>query len=326
MKRISVVIPLYNRAGLITATLRSVERQRRRPDEVIVVDDHSTDASAETVRRFAGASPLTVRLCFNRRRKGVSGATNCGIAAAAGEYVALLDSDDLWAPNHLSQLERGLELFPEAGIAFSRVRVFGDALDAAAKEREFTAATAGCLGAAFLRKGGDRWLSGERLLFALLDGGVPFRCQAALLRKELIMRRGLLFNENITFTQDAQFLTIAAYYTAFLYVDVPGLLLRRHPENDGDTVYARKTEDSYDHRVREMKTFFRKARLTPEERGALRKRLIALHGSLLRLRGGPGNGWRTAAEAMRLLAAVPSARSVKAVLKVILQENQLWQK
>jgi glycosyltransferase involved in cell wall biosynthesis len=318
MKRISAVIPLHNRQTLIIETLRSVERQRRRPDEVIVVDDHSTDGSAEVVRRFAATTPLAVRLLSNDRRKGVSGATNCGIAAASGDYVALLDSDDLWIPVHLAQLERGLERFSEAGIAFSAIRVFGDAADTPVKEQEFVAAVASCLGKAFVSKGEGNWFSRPDLLCTLLEDGVPFRCQAALFRKGLFA--GQLFDENIAYTQDAQFLTIAARRAAFLYVAVTGLLLRRHGGNDGDGAYEDKIAASYERRVKGLKAFFAQQRLTTAERKALKKRLVALQSDVMRVRGAAVNRAGKLVEMLRLFASVPCCRSVKTALKVAFRE------
>ena len=83
---ISVVIPLYNKQLEIGAAVRSVLAQTRPPQEIIVVDDGSTDGGAES------GSPL-VRLVVNA---GVCAARNRGIAESTGEYIALLDADDAW--------------------------------------------------------------------------------------------------------------------------------------------------------------------------------------------------------------------------------------
>jgi glycosyltransferase involved in cell wall biosynthesis len=96
----SVVIPLYNKVGQIAATLGSVLSQTLAPREVIVIDNGSTDGSVEAVA--AMAHPL-VRLLHEERR-GPGPARNRGIAEAASDWVAFLDADDLWAPNHLEVL------------------------------------------------------------------------------------------------------------------------------------------------------------------------------------------------------------------------------
>jgi glycosyltransferase involved in cell wall biosynthesis len=105
--RISVVIAAYNAAGLLEETLGSVAAQTRRPDEVIVVDDGSTD---DTAKR-AAISGVRVISTPNR---GVSAARNTGIAAASGDWIAMLDADDLWHPEKLARQAQALSLAPDA--------------------------------------------------------------------------------------------------------------------------------------------------------------------------------------------------------------------
>jgi GT2 family glycosyltransferase len=93
-----VVIPAYNREEMVKRALRSVQAQRRRPAEVIVVDDASTDATAKV------AEELGARVVRHERNRGEGGARNTGIASASQPWVALLDSDDEWLPHHLETL------------------------------------------------------------------------------------------------------------------------------------------------------------------------------------------------------------------------------
>lgn len=96
----SVVIPLYNKAGQIASTLASVLAQTLPPHEVIVIDNGSTDGSVEAVAAIVHPS---LRLLHEDRR-GPGPARNRGIAEATGAWIAFLDADDLWAPNHLEVL------------------------------------------------------------------------------------------------------------------------------------------------------------------------------------------------------------------------------
>ena len=96
----SVVIPLYNKVGQITATLHSVLSQTVPAREVIVVDNGSTDGSVEAV---AAISHPLLRLVREEQR-GPGPARNRGIAEATGDWIAFLDADDLWAPNHIEVL------------------------------------------------------------------------------------------------------------------------------------------------------------------------------------------------------------------------------
>lgn len=108
----TVVIPLYNKEHEIEATLRSVLSQTRRPEEIVVVDDGSTDRSAEVVDRLG--SPL-VRL-IRQPNAGVSAARNRGIAEAHGSHIALLDGDDCWEPGYLAAMERLIDDYPDCGL------------------------------------------------------------------------------------------------------------------------------------------------------------------------------------------------------------------
>lgn len=108
---ISVVIPLYNKAAEIEATLRSVLCQTLPPREIIVVDDGSTDGSAEIVERVAPSAVTLVR----QANGGVSAARNRAMRIASGRWVALLDGDDLWCPDHLACLASLIGRYPDCG-------------------------------------------------------------------------------------------------------------------------------------------------------------------------------------------------------------------
>jgi glycosyltransferase involved in cell wall biosynthesis len=105
---VSVIIPTYNRAALVGEALASVQAQSFRDFEVLVVDDGGTDATPEVLAACRG-----VRVLRHPRRRGVSAARNTGINAARGEWLAFLDSDDLWRPDKLARQIFLLEGQPE---------------------------------------------------------------------------------------------------------------------------------------------------------------------------------------------------------------------
>ena len=113
----SVVIPLYNKENAVATTLRSVLRQTRPPDELIIVDDGSTDRSVEAVRRVIDSerSEVPIRLIAQQNR-GVSSARNRGAAEARSEFIAFLDADDEWLPDCASELQRLARAFPHATV------------------------------------------------------------------------------------------------------------------------------------------------------------------------------------------------------------------
>jgi glycosyltransferase involved in cell wall biosynthesis len=119
---VSVVIPTYNRAGLLERAVRSVLPQCRPGDEIIVVDDGSTD-NTEAVARAFGA-PVVRYLRVEHR--GAGPARNAGIKAATSHLVAFLDSDDTWMPGKLTWQRNILEHFPEILFLFSDFAVLSD--------------------------------------------------------------------------------------------------------------------------------------------------------------------------------------------------------
>jgi glycosyltransferase involved in cell wall biosynthesis len=106
---ISVIIPLYNKAGSIAQALDSVMAQECQDFEVVVVDDGSTDGGAAVVENYGDPRIRLVR----QENAGVSAARNRGIEEARGEYVAFLDADDVWMPGFLSEIEALQKEFPQ---------------------------------------------------------------------------------------------------------------------------------------------------------------------------------------------------------------------
>lgn len=104
MALVSVIMPAYNVAPYVGAAIESVLAQTVTDWELLVTDDGSTDGTAAIVRRFA-ARDARIRL-LQQPNGGLSSARNCALRAATGEFLAVLDSDDLWEPAYLgAQLE-----------------------------------------------------------------------------------------------------------------------------------------------------------------------------------------------------------------------------
>lgn len=115
--KISVVIPAYNAASFLPRCLKSVFTQTRRPEEIIVVDDGSTDTTA------AMAADLGARV-ISRPNGGLSAARNMGIQSASSEWIALLDADDMWAPEKLER--QAARVQPETVLVYTGIRIFDD--------------------------------------------------------------------------------------------------------------------------------------------------------------------------------------------------------
>ncbi len=113
MPRISIIIPTYNRAAYLEEAIQSVLAQTCEDWELIVVDDGSTDATAEVAAKYAG------RITYKRQANaGACAARNLGLACASGEYVSFLDSDDRMLPNNLADLLAVLEQQPHVDVAY----------------------------------------------------------------------------------------------------------------------------------------------------------------------------------------------------------------
>lgn len=107
---ISVVIPLFNKAITVERAIRSVLGQSHLPQEIIVVDDGSTDESLAHIPQH----PL-IRV-VSQTNQGVSAARNKGISEAQNEYVAFLDADDEWKPDFLSRMWHLKEIYPDCTV------------------------------------------------------------------------------------------------------------------------------------------------------------------------------------------------------------------
>lgn len=116
---VSVIIPTYNRADLCARAIRSALSQTYAPIEVIVIDDGSTDGTDEAITREFGNAITLLR----QANSGVSTARNAGMARARGEYLAFLDSDDLWDKQKLAQQVEWLERHPDFGMVLCNLAV-----------------------------------------------------------------------------------------------------------------------------------------------------------------------------------------------------------
>lgn len=112
-----MIIPTYNRRELVLRAIDSVLAQTQPVDEILVVDDGSTDGTGEALRARYGE-----RIRYHwQANAGVSAARNAGMALATGRYFALLDSDDLWRPEKTAQQTAWLDAHPEFGMVLCDV-------------------------------------------------------------------------------------------------------------------------------------------------------------------------------------------------------------
>ena len=140
---VSIVIPAWNAAGFIGRAISSVQTGQDsdllRLSEIIVVDDRSTDATLTVLGRLAAQEPR-LKILQNAQNLGPGGTRNAGIAAATGDWVAVLDADDAYAPGRLPRLiglaqDQGLDIIADLPVLYDL------AADAAAPEQLPTSGT-----------------------------------------------------------------------------------------------------------------------------------------------------------------------------------------
>jgi glycosyltransferase involved in cell wall biosynthesis len=110
---VSVIIPTYNRADLVVEAVESALNQTRQPDEIVVVDDGSTDNTQQVLKRYG--PPVVVLWQPNQRQ---SAARNYGMKVAKGEVFVFLDSDDLLLPKCIERTVEALEVHPDVGVVY----------------------------------------------------------------------------------------------------------------------------------------------------------------------------------------------------------------
>jgi glycosyltransferase involved in cell wall biosynthesis len=114
----SVIVPVFNGAAFIREALDSVVSQLEEVDEVLVVDDRSTDDTPKLLRGYGSRIAI-----LEGTGQGPSAARNLGLAAASGEFIAFLDHDDLWPSGRHRELLAALRAEPSADAAMGRLRI-----------------------------------------------------------------------------------------------------------------------------------------------------------------------------------------------------------
>lgn len=123
---VSVVISTYNGAAFIGETLSAIFAQTHAPDEVLIVDDGSTDQIESVIASLAKESPTPIR--FERLTKNTGSPSkplNVGISKAVGEFILTLDQDDLIRPRRVAASVKAMRAFPNSGFAIGRFSILG---------------------------------------------------------------------------------------------------------------------------------------------------------------------------------------------------------
>ncbi len=224
---ISVVIPALNAERFIGAAIESVHAQTLQVSEIIVVDNGCTDRTAE-IASHLGA------VVIEERERGLSRARNAGIQRATQDWVALLDSDDLWDPQKVEAQWSAIRTFPKAGLVGCYFRAFeGDTVvleesDEVARDR-----WNGYRGEATVAVEGRYFPKVEPEFFPRY---LP-SCSDAMLKREVFSAVGL-FDEAVLYNEDFElFMRVLARYPLAL-VEKTLISCRRHDRKHSRNVVA----------------------------------------------------------------------------------------
>lgn len=247
---VSVIIPAFNRIDFIHETVGSVLEQDYSEIELIVVDDGSTDGTYEALQRYAIEGKITLLSHENRANRGQSASINVGLKQAKGDFVAILDSDDLFAVGKLTRQVEFLNAHPDVGLVYGS----GFAIDAA--------------GNRLYQIHGESHTEPNDPNLVLLDCYFLLP-QNSLVRRSVYEKVGF-FAEDLRAAQDHDMLIRMAEVTKFAYIPDLVFYYRRH----GDSISAKGQE----RRWRNGFEILRRARQRyPYKRCTIRKRLAVLN-------------------------------------------------
>ena len=218
MPRISVIIPTFNRARICRDAVQSVLAQTSPPHEIIVVDDGSEDTTREMIAQFGDRVHY-----IHQDNEGASAARNRGCKAATGEWIALLDSDDLWAPEKLEKQIALLAVCPTAAVCYCNYE-YTDMKGCVVDRSNFIAPEAG------------------EGVFAALLAGCPVHPCSVVVRKACL--RAGPFDVSLRYGEDWDLLADLA--DKYQFAACPEVLLYVRKHSDGLTSHFedRWAEDS----------------------------------------------------------------------------------
>jgi len=204
---ISVIIPMYNTAGFIEQTVKSVLTQTYGNFEVVVVDDGSTDDGAKLVALLQEADPRVKYIYQNNQ--GVSAARNTAMENASGEYLAFLDSDDLWEPHKLEKQIRRIET-TGMEACYCGYRMFcGDEMGRAFPERYYEG----------------------KILPQVIMEKVSVWTSTIVIKKSIVTDNNITFRPGLNWSEDMEFFCKLMYICNFCCVRDTLALYRQRPNS-----------------------------------------------------------------------------------------------
>jgi glycosyltransferase involved in cell wall biosynthesis len=248
--KVSIIMPTYNRANFIAESIESIRSQTWTDWELIIIDDGSDDNTEEIVAQIKDAR---IKFFKSKRTAMVGKLKNFGIARSSGEFIAFLDSDDLWAPSKLQKQIEALALYPEAGFCMTGGFTFRkplEPIDYFYKQRE-----------------GIRY---DNVFISLFQSEVAAYTQALMVRKSSLDAAGRFNEEGDLTMNDADFIALLALHLKAIILFEPLVYRRLHQSN-----YIHEAwEKSYGEGIDLVQSYRKKGDLPP---AVARKSLYQLY-------------------------------------------------
>lgn len=276
---VSVIIPTYNRAGVLGRALRSVAAQTYKDYEVLVVDDGSTDDTKSVVQVWRDEFNSALKYIKYAENRGGAAARNAGLQASRGEYIAFLDADDEWLPPKLEkQIAAFSECPREVGFVSTSYRLVDEG---------------GTVLTHLPQKPMEGDLSAEMIEAVEGSYEIVGVFSTLMFRKEVIREVGLL-DETLPCWHDCDFYLRAARHFQFKFL--AELLTVKHELPDS-------ISSNLDLQARGVRSFWEKHRGLLGSRSTFRRYMAMRHHSLgveICLHGGLAEGRRMLFEALRI--------------------------
>lgn len=228
--RVSIVIPTYNRSGLVISAVESVISHDHNIYEIVVVDDGSTDDTRAQLNRFIGDARLKYVYQNNSGKPSV--ARNTGLAHASGEYIRFLDSDDLLIEGSVGKMKKVLDENKDVAM------VFGDWIDMSFLDGQSTNAPSWVTDQGFVANIPNNFIEhrddslvifNKHIVNAIFTKAFVFT-SSVMIRKSILEKIGC-FDERLTISEDRDlWLRICSTYST-AYINEPLSFKRRHVNN-----------------------------------------------------------------------------------------------
>ena len=220
---VSVVIPSYNAARYIAEAIESILAQTYKNNEIVLVDDGSTDNTRELVNTYVEKYPGRIRYIF-QENGGCAAARNTGILASRGKYVAFLDADDIWLEDFLDKMVKKIK----EGFDWVVCDLFREFVNLETLHRERT----------LIRlKLDERWTVRELLKASLIRSRTN---ASVMVKRRVLLEKDILFDDQIKFGEDGDFcIQLLSHGCSLGWVKEPLFVYRIRSDNSNSTRYMR---------------------------------------------------------------------------------------